>query len=83
MKSGHMPFWLWRKIQTSFLFFLAQLKVIFKKIQIYCPHAFLMVTWFTGQTERSNAKQRICLSVSINKPQNLYMLLIFIVIVLG
>lgn len=42
-----------------------------------------MVTWFTGQTERPDAEQRICPSVSINKPQNLYMLLIFIVIVLG
>lgn len=43
MKSGHMSFWLWRKIQTSFFFFLAQLKVIFKKIQIYCLGAVLMV----------------------------------------
>lgn len=81
MKLGHMSLWLWRKIQTSFLF--GSIKSHLLKIQVYCLDEVLIVTWFNGQTERPNAKQRICLSVSINKPRNLYMLLIFIVIVLG
>lgn len=65
-----LPFFLFGSIKSHLL-----------KIQIYYVDAVGMVTWFTGQTKRSRTEHRICLSVSINKPQNLYMLLIFIVIV--
>lgn len=46
---------------------------------------WVQLWWLRGSLDRPKdpglSNECICLSVSINKPQNLYMLLIFIVIV--
>jgi hypothetical protein len=60
-----MPFGFGARFKLAFSFGSIEGRLL--KIQIFCMDAVLMVTWFTGQTEGSNVKQHICLSVSINK----------------